>query len=68
MQCTWQCSLYNFSTGDLGIHISMTTWATDFKFAGAIVQRLYLVTVVLTQTLFISASMRGFLMDGPNFR
>ena len=30
-------------------HISMTTRARDFKFAGAIVQRLYLVMVVLTK-------------------
>ena len=30
----------------------MTTRARDFKFAGAIVQRLYLVMVVLTQKFF----------------
>ena len=29
--------------------ISLTTWAKDFKFAGAIVQRLLLVMVALTK-------------------
>ena len=33
-------------------HISMTTQARDFKFAGAIVQRLMLVMVALTQNFF----------------
>ena len=36
--------LEKFSAGDPGAffaHISMTTWARDFKFAGAVVQRLH---------------------------
>ena len=45
--------LQYFSTGDPGVffaHISMTAWATDFKFAGAAVQRLWLVMVALSQS------------------
>ena len=35
--------------GDPGAYISKTTWARDFKFAGALVQRLYLVLVVIAK-------------------
>ena len=41
----------------------MTTRARDFKFAGAIVQRLQLVMVALTQKFF-RCIMHGFLVDG----
>ena len=40
---------YYGQSGYILAHISMTTRARDFKFAGAIVQRLYLVMVALTK-------------------
>ena len=40
---------YYGRSGYILAHISMTTRARDFKFAGAIVQRLYLVMVALTK-------------------
>ena len=46
-------------------HISMTTRARDFKFAGAIGQRLYLVMVALTQKFFLRI-MLGLLVEGHN--
>ena len=50
-------------SGYIFAHISMTTRARDFKFAGAIVQRLLLVMVALTQNIF-QRIMHGFLVDG----
>ena len=35
-------------------HISMTTWAREFKFEGAIVQRLHLVMVTLTKNWWLA--------------
>ena len=55
MRRTWQCFIelaahfYYGRSGYILAHMSMTTQARDFKFAGAIVQRLYLVMVALTK-------------------
>ena len=45
--------------GDPGAYISKTTWARDFKFAGALVQRLYLVLVVIAKFFFCGLCTRG---------
>ena len=45
---------YYGRSGYILAHISMTTRARDFKFAGAIVQRLYLVMVVLTKNRLLA--------------
>ena len=45
--------MFHCSTGDPGtflVHISEPVGARDFKFAGSVVQMLYLVMVALTQT------------------
>ena len=45
------CTFLLRAIGYILAHISMTTRARDFKFAAAIVQRLYLVMVALTKNL-----------------
>ena len=44
----------------------MTTQTRDFKFAGAKVQRLYLVMVDLTIKIGYQRNMVGFVMGGHN--
>ena len=56
---------YNGRSGYILAHISMTTQARDFKFAGAIVQRLYLVMVALTK-IGCRRNMVGSVMEGHN--
>ena len=57
------CYFYYGQSGYILAHISMTTRARDFKFAGAIVQRLYLVMVALLK-IGCQRNMVGFVTEG----